>query len=135
GRRGSMRPPSEGVDRPLREGGWKLMAPSPIAYTPHSAFPREMAPRDITHVVKLFESAARAAASSLIDAIELNMAHGYLLASFISPLTNQRRDDYGGSLDNRMRFPLEVLDAVRAVWERPLMIRISAGDWMPGGVE
>ena len=135
GRRGSMRPSSEGIDRPLREGAWKLVAPSPIAYTPHSALPREATARDIAHLVKLFETAARAAASCSVDAIELNMGHGYLLASFISPLTNQRRDDYGGSLENRMRLPLEVLDAVRAVWERPLMIRISAGDWMPGGVE
>jgi anthraniloyl-CoA monooxygenase len=135
GRRGSMRPRAQGVDRPLLNGGWKLMAASAIAYTPHSMLPREMTPRDIAHAVNLFESAARAAASCWIDVVELNMAQGYLLASFISPLTNQRRDEYGGSLDNRMRFPRMVLDAVRAVWERPLMIKISASDWMPGGVD
>jgi anthraniloyl-CoA monooxygenase len=133
GRRGSMRPRSQGVDRPLRQGGWKLMAASPIAYTPHAALPKEMTGRDIAHLVKVFAAAAKAAAGSWFDALELNFAHGYLVAGFISPLTNRRTDQYGGSLANRMRFPLEVLDAVRATWERPLLVRISASDWASGG--
>jgi anthraniloyl-CoA monooxygenase len=133
GRRGSMRPRSQGVDRPLRKGGWRLMAASPIAYTPHAALPKAMTERDIAHFVKVFALAAKAAAASGVDALELNFAHGYLIAGFISPLTNRRTDEYGGSLENRMRFPLEVIDAVRATWERPLLVRISASDWAPGG--
>jgi anthraniloyl-CoA monooxygenase len=135
GRRGSMRPRSEGVDRPLRKCGWKLLAPSAIAYTPHAALPREMSARDIAHLVTVFSVAARAATACAIDVLEINMAHGYLLASFISPLTNQRRDEYGGSLENRMRFPLGVLRAVREAWRGPLMVRVSASDWMSGGIE
>jgi anthraniloyl-CoA monooxygenase len=135
GRRGSMRPRSQGVDRPLRQGGWRLMAASPIAYTPHAALPKEMAGRDIPHVVTVFAAAAKAAGACGLDALELNFAHGYLVAGFISPLTNRRTDAYGGSLENRLRFPLEVLDAVRATWERPLLIRISATDWAPGGMD
>jgi len=85
--------------------------------------------------VKVFEASAQAAASCAVDLLELNMAHGYLLASFISPLANHRTDEYGGSLENRMRFPLQVLDAVRTGWPRPLMLRISASDWFPGGID
>jgi anthraniloyl-CoA monooxygenase len=70
-----------------------------------------------------------------VDALELNFAHGYLLAGFISPLTNRRTDEFGGSLENRMRFPLQIVDAVRVSWERPLLVRISASDWVPGGIE
>ena len=135
GRRGSMRPRSDGVDRPLLRGGWRLIAPSPIAYTPRAALPRAMAARDIAHIVKVFEASAQAAASCAVDLLELNMAHGYLLASFISPLANHRTDEYGGSLENRMRFPLQVLDVVRTGWPRPLMLRISASDWFPGGID
>jgi anthraniloyl-CoA monooxygenase len=133
GRRGSMRPRSEGVDRPLRHGGWRLLAASPIAYTPHAALPKEMTGRDIAHLVKVFALAAKAAAGCGFDALELNFAHGYLVAGFISPLTNRRTDEYGGSLENRMRLPLAVLDMVRTTWERPLLVRISASDWAPGG--
>jgi anthraniloyl-CoA monooxygenase len=135
GRRGSMRPRSQGVDRPLRQGGWRLMAASPIAYTPHAALPKAMTTRDMSHVVKVFAAAAQAAAGCGLDALELNFGHGYLVAGFISPLTNRRTDEYGGSLENRMRFPLQVLDAVRAVWERPLLVRISASDWADGGTD
>jgi anthraniloyl-CoA monooxygenase len=129
-----MRPRSQGVDRPLRQDGWRLLAPSPIAYTPHSALPREMTARDIMHLVSVFGAAGKAATSCQVDLLELNMAHGYLLASFISPLTNQRTDDYGGSLENRLRFPLEVLDAVRETWQGPLMIRMCASDDVAGGL-
>jgi len=135
GRRGSMRPRSQGVDRPLDGTGWRLMAASPIAYTPRSALPREMTRRDMTHIATVFAAAARAAAVCRFDALELNFAHGYLVAGFVSPLTNRRSDEYGGSLENRMRFPLEVVDAVRGVWEDPLLVRISASDWMPGGLD
>jgi len=135
GRRGSMQPRSRGVDRPLREGGWRLIAASPIAYTPHSALPKEVTPRDIAHVIKVFAAAAQAAAGCWFDALELNFAHGYLVAGFISPLTNRRTDEYGGSVENRMRFPLEIVDAVRASWERPLLVRISATDWADGGMD
>ena len=130
-----MRPRSDGVDRPLMRGSWRLIAPSPIAYTPHAGLPRAMAARDIAHIVKVFAASARAAASCAVDLLELNMAHGYLLASFISPMTNHRGDEYGGSLENRLRFPLQVVDAVRTAWPRPLMVRISASDWFPGGIE
>ena len=133
GRRGSMRPRSEGVDRPLRHGGWRLLAASPIAYTPHAALPKEMTGRDIAHLVKVFALAAKAAKSCGFDALELNFAHGYLIAGFISPLTNRRTDEYGGSLENRMRLPLAVLDMVRTTWDRPLLVRISASDWAAGG--
>jgi len=133
GRRGSMRPRSQGVDRPLRKGGWRLMAASPIAYTPRAALPKEMTGRDMAHLVKVFALAAKAAAGCGVDALELNFAHGYLVAGFISPLTNRRTDDYGGSLENRMRLPLAVLDLVRTTWDRPLLVRISASDWAPGG--
>ena len=135
GRRGSMQPRSRGVDRPLREGGWRLIAASPIAYTPHSALPKEVTPRDIAHVIKVFAAAAQAAAGCWFDALELNFAHGYLVAGFISPLTNRRTDEYGVTLENRMRFPLEIVDAVRASWERPLLVRISASDWADGGMD
>lgn len=134
GRRGSMRPRSEGVDRPLAEGGWKLLAASPVAYTPRSALPKEMTRRDIEHQLRIFAGAARAASGCGVDLLELNMAHGYLLAGFISPLTNQRKDEFGGELENRMRFPLQVLDAVRVEFKRPIVLRISASDWMPGGL-
>src|SRR5256714_9218915 len=135
GRRGSMRPRSQGVDRPLRQDGWRLLAPSPIAYTPHAALPKAMTPGDMSHMVNVFAAAARAAAGCGLDALELNFAHGYLAAGFISPLTNRRTDEYGGSLENRMRFPLQVLDAVHAIWERPLLVRISASDWAEAGTD
>jgi anthraniloyl-CoA monooxygenase len=135
GRRGSMRPAKDGVDRPLSEGGWKLIAASPVAYTPRAVLPREATRRDMDHLVTVFAAAARAAATCWVDLIELNMAQGFLLAGFISPLVNLRHDEYGGSLANRMRFPLEVLEAVRATWARPLMVRITASDWLAGGTD
>src|SRR5256712_13243240 len=111
------------------------MAASPIAYTPHSPLPKEMTRSDIAHAIKVFAAAAQAAAGCWFDALELNFAHGYLVAGFISPLTNRRTDKYGGALENRMRFPLQVLDAVRTSWERPLLVRISASDWADGGTD
>src|SRR4029077_2616992 len=106
---------------------------SPIAYTPHAALPKEMTARDLGHVVKVFALATKAALGCGFDAVELNFAHGYLVAGFISPLTNRRTDEYGRSLENRMRFPLAVLEAVRTTWEGPLLVRVSASDWASGG--
>ncbi len=133
GRRGSTRPAREGVDRPLRWGGWPLLAASPIPYTARSRVPCEMTEPDMQRVVEAFASAAGRAAECLVDVLELNFAQGYLLAGFISPLTNHRTDTYGGPLQNRMRFPLRVLDAVRQVWRGPLIVQITANDWAEGG--
>jgi anthraniloyl-CoA monooxygenase len=137
GRKGATRLAWEGMDQPLAEGAWPLLAPSPIPYFPHSQVPREMDLRDMRAVRGDFVRATGYAEEAGFDILELHFAHGYLLATFISPLTNHRRDEYGGSLDNRMRFPLEILDAVRAEWpeHKPLSVRISAVDWAPGGHE
>lgn len=136
GRRGSTRPRSEGLDRPLK-AGWPLIAASPIPYTPLGQVPREMDRADMDRVVEHFVRAANMAGEAAFDLLQLNMAHGYLLASFLSPLTNQRADEYGGSLENRARYPLEVLDAVRAAWpeDKPLSVAISATDYVKGGFE
>ncbi|HXE57549.1 MAG TPA: bifunctional salicylyl-CoA 5-hydroxylase/oxidoreductase [Gemmatimonadales bacterium] len=137
GRKASTRRSWEGDVEPLPDGNWPIIAPSPIPYFPHSQVPREMDRNDMDRVREDFVRAARMALEAGFDLLEIHMAHGYLLASFISPLTNRRRDEYGGALENRMRFPLEVFDAVREVWppERPMSVRISAVDWYPGGME
>jgi len=137
GRKGSTRLSWEGMDEPLEEGGWEIVAPSPIPYFPHSPVPREMTRDDMDAVIDDYVAATDRAIDADFDLLELHMAHGYLLATFLSPLTNQRDDEYGGSLENRMRFPLEVLDAIRRTWpkERPISVRISATDWAPGGIE
>jgi anthraniloyl-CoA monooxygenase len=135
GRKGSTRVMWEGEDEPLESGNWPLLAPSALAYKPGNQLPREMTLDDMAEVRDQFVESTRRGAECGYDLLELHMAHGYLLSSFISPLTNVRTDDYGGSLENRMRYPLEVLAAVRAVWpvERPISVRISATDWVPGG--
>jgi anthraniloyl-CoA monooxygenase len=137
GRKGSVRHPWEGEDVPLgaNEGAWRTVAPSAIPFYPHWPVPKEMDRADMDEVRDAFVRAARWAEEAGFDLVELHMAHGYLLSSFISPLSNHRRDDYGGSLENRARFPLEVLRAVRRVWpeEKPISVRISASDWMPDG--
>jgi anthraniloyl-CoA monooxygenase len=137
GRKGSTRRAWEGMDEPLPEGNWPLISASPIPYLPHSQVPREMTREDMDRVVADFVRATEMAEEAGFDILELHFAHGYLLASFISPLTNRRTDDYGGSLENRMRFPLEILRAVREVWpqHKPISVRISAVDWKPGGME
>jgi anthraniloyl-CoA monooxygenase len=137
GRKGSTRLMWEGIDEPLEKGGWPLIAPSPLPYLPHSPVPREMDRADMDQVLDDFVRAARMAQDAAFDMIELHMGHGYLLASFISPLTNRRGDEYGGSLEGRMRYPLHVLEAVRAVWpeDKPIAVRISAMDWASGGLE
>jgi anthraniloyl-CoA monooxygenase len=135
GRKGATRLMWQGMDEPLEEGGWALIAASAIPYLPHSRVPREMTRADMDVVRDDFARATRMADEAGFDLIEIHFAHGYLLASFLSPLTNRRRDEYGGALANRLRFPLEVFDAVRAVWPaaRPISVRISATDWMAGG--
>ena len=132
GRKGSTRVAWEGMDRPLTTGNWPLMAPSAIPFYSFSQTPREMTPDDMTRVTAEFVAAARMAASAGADILELHMAHGYLLSSFITPVSNRREDEYGGNLENRMKFPLAVFDAVRAVWpeSRPMSVRISATDWV-----
>ena len=132
GRKGSTRVAWEGMDQPLAEGNWPLIAPSAIPFYPYSGAPREMTPDDMARITAEFVAAARMAAAAGADMLELHMAHGYLLSSFITPISNRRQDEYGGSLENRMRFPLAVFDAVRAVWpeSRPMSARISATDWV-----
>jgi len=137
GRKGSTCVLWEGEDEPLPEGNWPLIAPSPIPYRPHNQVPREMTRSDMDQVAADFVRATRMADAAGFDLIELHLAHGYLLSSFISPLTNRRTDEYGGSLANRMRYPLEIVSLVRAIWPdaKPLSVRISATDWAPGGLE
>ena len=137
GRKASTRKSWEGDNEPLPAGNWPILAPSAVPYFPHSQVPREMTRGDMDAVVADFVRAAGLAVEAGFDMLEIHAAHGYLLASFISPITNRRTDDYGGHLRNRMRFPLEVFDAARAAWpkERPMSVRISAVDWYPGGME
>jgi anthraniloyl-CoA monooxygenase len=136
GRRGATSPRSRGVDLPLASGGWPLLSPSPIPYTSISRVPKEMNASDRERVVRDFALAAERAAIAGFDVVELDFAHGYLIGSFLSPLTNERGDDYGGPLENRLRFPLEVLDAVRAVLprDRLIAVRMQAADWTCSGL-
>lgn len=137
GRKGSTKLAWDGIDQPLAEGNWPLIAPSALPYvTGASQVPREMTRADMDEVKADFVAAAQRAERAGFDMIEFHAAHGYLLSSFISPLTNQRSDEYGGSLANRCRYPLEVFSAMRAVWpaDKPMSVRISAHDWVPGGM-
>jgi len=135
GRKGATRRMWEGDVEPLAEGAWPIIAPSALPYLPHSQVPREVTRADMDRVIEDHVAAARRADAAGFDLLEIHMAHGYLLASFISPLTNRRTDAYGGTLEARMRLPLEVFDAVRAAWPapKPMSVRISAVDWLPGG--
>ncbi len=134
GRKGSTRRGWEGMDLPLPAENWPIWSASPIPFGPESQTPREIDRTEMTRVRQQFVSAARMAEDAGFDMLELHMAHGYLLSSFISPLTNRRTDRYGGDLDHRMRYPLEVLDAVREAWPaKPLAVRISATDWVEDG--
>ncbi|MFM1847701.1 MAG: hypothetical protein RL417_1175 [Pseudomonadota bacterium] len=137
GPKGSTKTAWEGMDQPLPSGNWPLLAPSPIPYTRESQIPREMTKGDMARVVSDYVAAAKRAVRCGFDLLELHCAHGYLLSSFLSPLTNKRTDEYGGSLRNRVRFPAEIFKALRAVWpaDRPMSVRISAVDWVPGGNE
>jgi len=136
GRKGSTKLMWEGMDEPLESGNWDLIAPSPLPYLPISQIPHEMTRADMGLVKDQFVAATRMTVRAGFDLLELHCAHGYLLASFISPLTNTRRDEYGGSLENRLRYPLEVFDAIRAEWPaaKPMTVRVSAVDWYEGGL-
>ncbi|OWT58440.1 bifunctional salicylyl-CoA 5-hydroxylase/oxidoreductase [Candidimonas nitroreducens] len=137
GRKGSTRVSWEGTDLPLSEGNWPLVSASSIPYIEGvSQVPQAMTRAQMDEVRDQFVAAARRAHEAGFDWLELHCAHGYLLSSFISPLTNQRGDEYGGSLENRLRYPLEVFHAVRAAWpeDLPMSVRISAHDWVEGGI-
>lgn len=137
GRKGSTQLGWQRMDYPLESGNWPLMSASALPYLAGiSDTPRAMTREDMDRVRDDFVDAARRAATAGFDWLELHCAHGYLLSSFISPLTNQRDDEYGGSLENRLRYPLEVFRAVRAVWPEslPMSVRISAHDWVEGGI-
>ncbi|MBV9100818.1 MAG: bifunctional salicylyl-CoA 5-hydroxylase/oxidoreductase [Candidatus Dormibacteraeota bacterium] len=137
GRKGSTKFMWEGMDEPLPQGNWDVCGPSPIAYSAANQVPRELTREEMREILRQFADAAAAGARAGFDLLELHCAHGYLLSSFISPLSNQRTDEYGGDLANRLRYPLAVFDAVRAVWpaERPISVRISATDWCDGGID
>jgi anthraniloyl-CoA monooxygenase len=127
----------EGMDDPLPEGNWEVLAPSPIPYSVANQVPHELTPEEIAAIREEFVRAAAAGERAGFDLLELHCAHGYLLSSFISPIANQRSDAYGGTLEHRLRFPLEVFDGMRAVWpaHKPMTVRISATDWYPGGTD
>ena len=135
GRKGATRVAWEGMDQPLQDGGWALISASALPYLPHGQVPRAMDRADMDRVRADFARAAALAAGAGVDWLELHCAHGYLLSSFLSPLTNLRQDEYGGSHADRARYPLEVFRAVRAAWpaDRPISVRLSCHDWFPGG--
>jgi anthraniloyl-CoA monooxygenase len=132
GAKGSTQLGWEEMDAPLKSGNWPVMAPSEVAWSERNQRARAMTRADMDRVRDEFVAAAEMAARAGFDMLEIHCAHGYLLSSFITPLTNWRTDEYGGSLENRMRYPLEIFEAVRAVWpaEKPISVRISANDWV-----
>src|SRR4051795_183768 len=136
GRKGATKLMWDGMDRPLEEGGWEVFSASPLPYFPDSQVPSELDRAAMDRIKAEFVAALRRGERCGFDMAELHCAHGYLLASFISPLTNTRTDEYGGSLENRLRFPLEIFEALRAVWpsHKPMSVRISATDWAEGGI-
>jgi anthraniloyl-CoA monooxygenase len=136
GRKGATRLMWEGMDQPLAHGAWDICSASPLPYYPESQVPRELTERDMDEIAAQFVDAAVRGDRAGFDMLELHCAHGYLLASFLSPLTNIRTDAYGGSLENRLRFPLRVFDATRSAWpsHKPMSVRISATDWAEGGL-
>jgi anthraniloyl-CoA monooxygenase len=138
GRKGSTKLMWEGMDEPLPAGNWPVVAPSPLAYRAGvNQIPRQLTLDDLAQIRREFVDATRRGIDAGFDLLELHCAHGYLLSSFISPVSNQRTDAYGGSLANRLRFPLEVFGAMREVWpdDLPMTVRISATDWVEGGIE
>jgi anthraniloyl-CoA monooxygenase len=136
GRKGATKLSWEGNDEPLESGAWPIVSASPLPYYPNSQVPREMTRADMDKTIADFVAAVKRADRAGFDMVELHAAHGYLLASFISPITNKRTDEYGGSLENRMRFPLDVFKAMRKTWpdDKPMSVRISATDWIDGGI-
>lgn len=138
GRKGSCKRPFDAYgddNKPLDQDNWDLMAPSALPYSDENQRPRKMTRDDMDVVLQQFVDATKRGVSAGFDLLEFHCAHGYLLSTFLSPLTNQRTDDYGGTRENRLRFPLEVFDAMRAVWpdEKPMSVRVSATDWVDGG--
>jgi 2,4-dienoyl-CoA reductase-like NADH-dependent reductase (Old Yellow Enzyme family) len=139
GRKGSLRNPADGQGRghaTEAEGGWQTIGPSPLPFAADWPAPREMDRRDMDEVIAGFVQATERCERLGIDLLEIHGAHGYLISSFLSPLANQRGDSYGGSLDNRMRFPLEIFEAVRAAWpaDKPLGVRFNGTDWDKRGI-
>jgi len=137
GRKGSTSIPWQGgIDVPLAQGGWEVVGPSPIPYLADGPVPRQMSEKDMDEVLAAFVAATRNAERAGFDMVEVHLAHGYLLSSFISPVTNRRDDAYGGDVAARMTFPLRVVRAMRDAWpeDRPLSARISATDWVEGGL-
>ena len=136
GRKGATKLMWDGMDRPLPQGAWDVVSASPLPYYPDSQIPHELDRAGMDRIKDEFVAATQRGEACGFDMLELHCAHGYLLASFLSPLTNQRSDDYGGTLDNRLRFPLEVFAAMRAAWpaHKPMSVRISATDWAEGGL-
>ncbi|HEX4157631.1 MAG TPA: bifunctional salicylyl-CoA 5-hydroxylase/oxidoreductase [Rhizomicrobium sp.] len=132
GPKGSTKVPWEGEDQPLDDGNWPLIAPSPIPWSPLNQMPREMTDADMERVIEDYVRAARRAIVCGFDMIEIHAAHGYLLSAFLTPAMNKRTDTYGGAIENRLRFPRAVFDAIRQVWpdEKPISVRISATDWL-----
>jgi anthraniloyl-CoA monooxygenase len=132
GPKGSTQLGWEESDAPLKDGNWEVMGPSPVPWSPANQIPKEMSRADMHLVRDQFAASTEMAVRCGFDLLELHYAHGYLMSAFITPLTNQRTDEYGGSLANRMRFPLEVFHAVRRAWpaEKPISVRISANDWV-----
>ncbi|MCI0433984.1 MAG: bifunctional salicylyl-CoA 5-hydroxylase/oxidoreductase [Gemmatimonadetes bacterium] len=137
GRKGSTRLMWEGMDEPLEHDSWDVVGPSPVPWTANNPVPHEMTRADMEEVLQQFVRATEMGAGAGFDMLELHAAHGYLLSSFLTPLSNLRTDAYGGSLDNRLRYPLEVFRAMREVWPAalPMSVRISATDWADGGVD
>ena len=135
GRKGATKLAWEGIDQPVEDGGWPLISASALPYLPHSQVPRAMTRDDMDRVMADHVAATKRAAEIGFDILELHAAHGYLLSSFLSPLTNLRDDDYGGDHAGRAKFPLEVFRAVREAWpqDRPISVRLSTNDWFEGG--
>ena len=136
GPKGSTKLMWEGIDEPLESGNWPVVGPSAIPYAPVNQTPRELTRAEMDEIKDAFVRATHMGLEAGFDMLELHCAHGYLLSSFITPLLNRRTDEYGGSLENRLRYPLEIFAAMRAVWpkDRPMSVRISATDWVDGGV-
>ena len=136
GPKGSTKLMWDGMDEPLETGNWPVVGPSAIPYAPVNQVPAELTKRELAEICAAFVDAARMGLEAGFDMLELHCAHGYLLSSFITPLRNRRTDEYGGSLKNRLRYPLEIFCAMRSVWpaERPMSVRISATDWVDGGI-
>jgi anthraniloyl-CoA monooxygenase len=136
GPKGSTKLMWEGMDEPLDHGNWPVVGPSAIPYALANQVPAELTRTEMDEILAAFVRATKMGLEAGFDMLELHCAHGYLLSSFITPLRNRRSDEYGGSLSNRLRYPLEVFRAMRSVWpvQRPMSVRISATDWVDGGI-